>query len=258
MSAYFTRESDTRFGATANLEGAWSTTEQHIAPSLGLIAHCIERDSVARRGDGALQVLRMSYDILGTVPLEAVDVQVSLLRPGRTIELVEARLTHGERTIVIARAWLSERYDTQEIAGSALEPLPPRDAMQPWESSSTWPGKFISTIEGYRDATEPGRGRFWLRSSLALLAGEPIGAVARALALVDVANGVVPRTSPNDVRFPNLDLTVHLTRAPRGEWLGFDTRVTFGPTGAGLTHSILHDEAGPLGSVAQTLTVRPF
>ena len=43
-----------------------------------------------------------------------------------------------------------------------------------------------------------------------------------------------------------------------GEWLGFDTTVSFGPTGLGLTSSLLHDVAGPFGTMAQSLTVRPI
>ncbi len=42
------------------------------------------------------------------------------------------------------------------------------------------------------------------------------------------------------------------------EILGYDTRVTFGAKGRGLTHTILHDEEGPIGAVTQSLTVRPL
>jgi hypothetical protein len=59
------------------------------------------------------------------------------------------------------------------------------------------------------------------------------------------------------VAFPNLDLTLHLLRPPVGEWIGFDTTVSFGATGLGLTSTVLHDLDGPIGTVAQTLTVRP-
>jgi hypothetical protein len=76
-------------------------------------------------------------------------------------------------------------------------------------------------------------------------------------ALFDIANGMAVRADPTSVHYPNIDLTAHLTRPPAGEWLGFDTRVTFGPGGLGLTSSVIHDEAGPLGTVAQSLTVRP-
>jgi hypothetical protein len=59
------------------------------------------------------------------------------------------------------------------------------------------------------------------------------------------------------VAFPNVDLTAHLFRAPRGEWLGFDTTVTFSADGLGLTSTVLHDVHGPIGTMAQMLTVRP-
>ncbi len=75
--------------------------------------------------------------------------------------------------------------------------------------------------------------------------------------MVDFANGIVPRMGPDKAFFPNVDLTVHLLRVPKKGWLGFDTSVTFDGCGIGLTHSILHDADGPLGSVAQSLTVRP-
>ena len=41
-------------------------------------------------------------------------------------------------------------------------------------------------------------------------------------------------------------------------WVGFDTQVAFGPTGLGLTSSVLHDIEGPVGRAQQMLTVRPF
>ena len=40
---YFERLGDSSFRATEYTLGAWSPAEQHIAPSLGLLAHVIER-----------------------------------------------------------------------------------------------------------------------------------------------------------------------------------------------------------------------
>jgi hypothetical protein len=57
--------------------------------------------------------------------------------------------------------------------------------------------------------------------------------------------------------YPNVDLTVHLHRQPEGPWTGLDTTVTFGPTGQGLTSTVLHDLNGPVGHAQQILTVRP-
>ncbi len=54
-----------------------------------------------------------------------------------------------------------------------------------------------------------------------------------------------------------MDLTTHLHRQPAGRWVGLDTTVVFGPDGAGLTTTVLHDLTGPVGRAGQLLTVRP-
>ena len=97
----------------------------------------------------------------------------------------------------------------------------------------------------------------WLRSTAHLIEGVPTSELAAMFALVDTANGVSVRALPSELVFPNVDLTVHLFRAPRGEWLGLATEVSFGADGVGLTAAVLHDLDGPFGRVAQILTLRP-
>lgn len=58
----------------------------------------------------------------------------------------------------------------------------------------------------------------------------------------------VQQLSPTSFRVPNVDLTAHLFRAPRGAWVGFNTYVSFGTTGVGETHSVLHNVDGPFGT----------
>ncbi|MBS1699333.1 MAG: thioesterase family protein [Actinobacteria bacterium] len=257
MSAYFERVAAASFRPTSAVQGAWSTAEQHIAPALGLIAHAIERDHVARRGRD-LQLGRISYDILGTIPIERVDVEVRVLRPGRTIELVEAVLSHAGRAAVIARAWLMQSADTRGLVGSALPAMPGRGQLDPWEMGDHWQGGAVRSVEFRRRQREPGHAWAWLRPRLPLLAGEPISPLSRLLGLVDFANGLTLRLVPTEVAFPNVDLTCHLFGAPEGEWIGFDTTVSIGPTGLGLTDTVLHDDRGPIGTVQQILTVRPL
>lgn len=120
-----------------------------------------------------------------------------------------------------------------------------------------WPGGFIATAHLRRHQVEPGRAHFWVRTDEPLVEGEDVSPTAAAVGLLDIANGMTVREDPTRVAFPNLDLTAHLVRAPRPGWLGFDTAVTFGDDGIGLTSSVLHDEDGPVGTLAQVLTVRP-
>lgn len=255
-SAFFARLGETTFRPTEHVGGAWAAKEQHIAPALGLIAHEIERHRDSRRDD-ALQLGRISYDILGTVPVEPVEIHVEVLRPGRTVELVQATLSHNGRPAVLARAWLMAAFDTASLAGGALPRIPDPAELALIDPTETWPGGFIRSVEVRRRELEPGSALAWVRTQVALIEHEPVSDTAAALGLIDITNGLTPRVSPAEVLFPNVDLTVHLLHAPRPGWLGADTTVTFGATGLGATHSILHDERGPFAISIQTLTVRP-
>ncbi|ALJ20954.1 thioesterase family protein [Microbacterium sp. No. 7] len=257
MTAYFERLDATRFRATQAVQGAWNTSEQHIAPAFGLIAHVIEGDHVTRH-TAPMQLSRISYDILGVLPIDEVAVEVRVLRPGRTIELVEAVLSHDGRPAVIARAWWMQRGDTAALAGSSLPAMPPLDAVEPWLIGTEWRGEFVTTMEIRRELIEPGRARCWVRPRNVLLEGEAVSPTARLLGMADLANGLSLRALPTVAAYPNVDLTAHLLRVPVGEWIGYDTTASFSATGTGITHTVLHDEQGPIATSVQSLTVRPF
>jgi hypothetical protein len=120
-----------------------------------------------------------------------------------------------------------------------------------------WPGGFIASAEVRRLQLEPGRAAFWVRTQQPLLAGEEVSCLAGTAGLLDISNGMTVRADPRRIAFPNIDLTAHFFTEPRGEWVGFDTAVSFGPGGLGLTSSVIHDVHGPVGTSAQMLTVRP-
>ncbi|WP_347261711.1 thioesterase family protein, partial [Rudaea sp.] len=253
---YFEPLADHHFVPTVHVGGGWNPAAQHIAPAFGLLTHLIEQHRDKRRGKD-LAIGRLSFDIHGVLPMEPFAVELEVVRPGRTIELVEARIVHGMRTAVVLRAWLLAERDCSGIAGSPCPAIPGPDDLPAWEFASVWPGGFVRSVQARRREQAPGKCIFWVNTDTALLKGSTVSPIARLMGLVDVANGATPRVAPSQAAFPNLDLTAHLLRAPVGSWIGFDTAVSFGPTGVGLTHSVIHDIQGPLGVVSQCLTVRP-
>ena len=255
--AYFERLGPGTFRPTDHVSGAWDSSMQHIGPALGLLVHAVESDCAGRRED-PMVLSRLSYELLGVVPMDVVDVRVEVIRPGRTIELVEVTYGHGDRAGIRLRAWLQQPRDTTGLAGDGFDPIPPPAAMDPWDPTTLWRGGYLASAQVRRASAGPGRSRYWVRTEVPLLADdEEVSTLARMAGLFDIANGMAVRADPDRVHFPNIDLTAHLVRPPQGEWLGVDTRVTFGPGGLGLTASVIHDEDGPLGTVAQSLTVRP-
>ncbi|MDA3646892.1 thioesterase family protein [Saccharopolyspora indica] len=251
--SYFERLDANRFKPTAHASGAWRSDEQHFSPLGGLLVHAIER-SGERPG---LQISRVSFDILGKIDLDEFEVRVETLRPGRTIELVEATAIIGGRPVVRARAWFLSAQDTSTVAGGAPEALPHPDALEPWPMSSLWSGGFIASLEARTVGDpQPGRATAWMSTSYDLVAGEEVSALASFLALVDTANGIAVRQPPTEWMFPNVDLTIHLHRQPESGWTGLDTSVVFGADGRGITTTVLHDTRGPVGRAEQMLTVR--
>ncbi|GAA0582142.1 thioesterase family protein [Paractinoplanes ferrugineus] len=254
--SYFERVGASTYKPTGHAGGAWRSDEQHFSPLGGLIVHAIERH---RGTGGGLVLARLSFDILGKIALDETEITVETVRPGRTIELLEATAVIGGRTVVRARAWLLAAPDTTAVAGGAIEPLPGPESAVPWPMSELWTGGYIASIEVRRlPGAEPGRASAWITTRHALVAGEPSSPLASFVALVDTANGIAARESPAEWMFPNVDLTIHLHRPPAGRWTGLDTTVTFGPAGQGLTSTVLHDVDGPVGTAQQMLTVRPL
>lgn len=254
--AYFERAGESRFRPTEHTSGAWRVEDQHVGPSLGLLAHEIERDRDRRRGDD-LVITRLGFDILGTMPVESVSTDVVVLRPGRTIELVEATLAYAGRVAVRARAWLQRPEDTSAVAGSGFATIAPRESTPPWDPATLWSGSFLASAEVRRRVLGTGRATVWVRPRQRLLDDEPVSGLAAAAGVLDIANGMATRADPAEWIYPNVDLTAHLFRPPVGAWVGFDITVSFGAGGVGLTSSVLHDEAGPFGTQNQILTVRP-
>jgi hypothetical protein len=101
----------------------------------------------------------------------------------------------------------------------------------------------------------PGPALAWFRFARPLVEGEEPSPVARAAAAADFGNGVSRILDFERHLFVNTDLSIHLQREPRGEWVLLDARTRVEPTGIGLAVSQLYDADGPLGIAAQSLFV---
>ncbi|MGW5280431.1 thioesterase family protein [Streptomyces collinus] len=246
-----------RYKPTAHTSGAWDPDEAHFSPLGGLIVHAIDR-YLAGRPDSGLVLSRISFDILGRLALDECEIRVETVRPGRTIELLEAVALIAGRPVVRARAWLLAAQDTGAVAGGAPAPLTPPDRAGLLAAEGVWPGGYIASLDVRPlAAPRPGRTAAWISTDLDLVAGHRCSPLASYVALVDTANGIAVRQPPTAWMFPNVDLTLHLHRTPEGRWTGLDTTVTFGAAGQGVTTTVLHDIHGPVGHAQQILTVRP-
>lgn len=259
--AFFVRD-DARFVATEHTRGPWSSGHQHGGPPSALLSRAMER---AVADDPAFQVARVSVELMAPVPIAAVEVTASVLRAGRKVRRLEATLSADGR--VLARATgLAVRADPvalPDVAPDPHEPPPPPEAGTPWSFPvfQSQPDRV-----GYTGAVDARcvRGGYrqnptsvWIRSRVALVAGEPTSALQRVLIAADSGNGIAVALDPERFTFVNADLTVHLHRALEGEWVCVEAITTPEPTGIGLTRSRLFDLRGTIGYGLQSLVVEP-
>lgn len=243
------------FRSTIHAQGAWNEHEQHMAPASGLMADSLERHEP--RTD--MRMARLSYEILGLIPGGGFHIETTTLRPGRTIELLQAELVANGRVAIRATAWRMITSDTSAVAAVEDTAIPAPDECKPFDGAAIWPGGYIRSLEmRVAEGHRPGAGIVWLRTQHPLTDKADSGDLARLMGLVDTANGIAARVPPgkDSYAFPNLDLQIHMYRRPEGEWLGLDNAVSFGTDGIGLTSTVLHDLQGPFGRAEQILTLR--
>lgn len=246
-----------RFHATFSTTGPWFADAQHVGPPSALLIRALEGCD-ARPGT---QLARITVEVLGPVPAGEVRVSAGVERPGRSVELLAAELVADGRAVLRARAWRIATGDTAAVAIGEAEPLPsPQDVRPRLGRPEGWLPGFIDTVEWRWIAgglSEPGPGAAWGRQRVPLVEGEQPSPLQRLALVADSGNGVA---SPLDLRhwlFVNTELTLHLHRAPEGEWMGIDARTVVGPNGLGTVSGLLFDSRGHVGRSAQALVVRP-
>jgi hypothetical protein len=269
--AFFVPEDD-GYAPTELTRGPWDPDSQHAGPPAGLIGREIERlDGGADRHVG-----RITFEILRPVPIAPLRVEAHVVRPGRSVELVEARLSDSDGPVVSATAWRLRSAEVEIPPGVSsadgpgligTSPSTLRPGFAPPGVDQAQPGRFPPTGQdvGYHTAmeyrfvrggfAEPGPALVWMRMRQPLVAGEEPSPLQRVLVAADSGNGVSATLDWTRYLFINVDLTVHLHRPLEGEWVCLDAITVAEPGGVGLADTALYDDLGPIGRADQTLLI---
>lgn len=252
--AFYERLGAGLFGATDHTAGPWDAALQHGGPPSALLAH-----EMAALTDGSLAFARLTFELLGPIPVAEVEVAVGVARPGRRVQLLEGTLSAGGRVAVRARAWQVAPSPAESIEADVPAPAPRPDRETPppppWNASG-----YIRAIDwrytkgGYG---ELGPGTAWTRSRAQLIAGEALDPLSRVLLVADSGNGASITRDIEEWWSINPELTVHVLRPPRGEWVCLDAATAVQAGGPGLASSTLSDAEGPIAFGRQSLLVAP-
>lgn len=251
------------FRPTEATQSVWATTMQHGGPPSGLMMRSLLRCDPSP----AQRFTRVTTEILGPIGLGVNRLRSEVIRPGRQISLVGTDLEVAQpdgsfRLAARSVGWRMRTADSTRVVEEP-EPLTPGPAeLTPvvgvTESSDLgvdWgTAGFIGSVESAAIAGRVGdTPAVWVRPAIPLVGGEQISDLESIFTVVDIANGLGTRLRADQWTWMNTDTTVHLTRTPRGPWVGIDADMVQGPEGFGATFGDLYDADGFIGRSAQTV-----
>jgi hypothetical protein len=268
----FFRVDGDRYVPTELTRGPWDPDSQHAGPPAGLIGREVER----LENGGDRHVGRITFEILRAVPIAPLRVEARIVRPGRSVELVDAVLFDDEGEVIRASAWRLRIADVPIPPGLAsadgpgligTSPSTLRPGFAPPGPDEAPPGRLPETGHdiGYHTAMEyrflrggfgdPGPALAWMRMRHPLIHGEEPSPLQRVLVAADSGNGVSATLDWTSYLFINVELTVHIHRPLAGEWVCLDAITIPEPNGVGVADTALYDERGPIGRAVQALLI---
>lgn len=255
--AFYLPDGDGRYVATELTRGPWDEHAQHAGPPSALLGRALDRAGHLEEA----QLARVTYEILGPVPLGPLEIATEVVRPGRSVELIEGAIRAGGRDAMRARAW---RIRTAAVEAAAAVPEPPTPQPPPAAGDSfdffpvPWDAGFHTAMEiAFVSGSflEPGPATAWLRMRVPLVAGEPTEPRDRVLIASDTGNGIAAPLDYERFVFINTDLTVNLRRLPAGDWVCLDSVAYADRHGIGMSDTRLHDVEGMVGRATQALLI---
>jgi len=234
--------------------GPWDPRLQHGAAPSSLICWAIER----LPAPVPMRVARLTVDLLRPVPVAPLTLETEVLREGRKIQLIAARLLANGNEVVRATA-LRVRREERALPSSAF--CPPIDVREPEmgrEPNTAGMARtpFLSGISmriAQGSFRLPGPAAVWYRAERPIVDGAAISPLMRAAVAADFCNGTSSVVDYREWTFINGDLTLSLAREPVGDWILLDAETWAGPDSIALSMARLGDRDGYFGRAIQSV-----
>jgi hypothetical protein len=249
LEPFFVTDGDT-FVPNDIAQGGWGPTLGGQVVG-GLLARGVEQ----KRADSELMPARFTVDILRRVATAPVQVHVDVVRTGRRMQAIDARLTQGDELVARASTLLLRRADQpRDLPWTTTISMPPIP-QEPAQFDDSVP-MFITPYGG--DASHDtfpwqhdGPRYAWIREIRPLVDNEQLTPFVRSAMAVDVTASLTG-FSRTGLGFINADYTLTLCRLPDGPYIGLAGLTHYSADGVAVGSASLFDANGPIGSSLTT------
>lgn len=242
--------------------GPWDPKFQHGGAVSGLLARSLDR----MPAPVPMRIARLTIEMFRGVPLTPLRVETRVVRGGKRIQSVEANLFDGTTQVARATALRMRRDDKlADIASQA--PLGPEIPRRPdivlslatarrfADGAIPIPG-FVRSVElsSFQTSVREGMpATVWARLLCRVVEGEDPSPTVRLATLVDFASGTGSPLDYTRWTSINPDLSIHVLREPRTEWIAIHGTTNFGDDGTGQSSATIYDEEGLVARVQACL-----
>lgn len=259
-SPYLPTDDPSTYESTGLANAGWYEEGQHGGALAALVAGHVEALPTLT----PMQVTRFTVEIFRVVPLVPLRIETSIVREGKKIQVIEARVL--AKGVELTRAYI-QRLRLAEVGLPANVEETPTTLPMPADLSpldtAAWGHGPQDKMMFHRHAIEvreavggfdiPGPGAVWIRLVDRIIADRANTPLQRLLAVSDFCNGISRFDTGPDWLFMNPDLSVNINRLPRGEWVALDAVSEYSGIGRGMASGTLWDETSYLGRSTQTL-----
>jgi acyl-CoA thioesterase len=219
----------------------------------GILIAGLERKA---RQEGYGVALSAAVLFLRPAPMAPMANRIEVIRAGGRVAVLENALYADDRLIARATASFVAGIPPLSVEHMPQWPQEPGDPDSLPKLELAPAGLLGPTFFDTLDLRDDGAGTKWGRLKQPIVDFPAPLATIFAIADNGQPFALLPRPRPK-LRFPNIDITVHLSRAPVCDWVGVTAQSDWQEDGYGLTEGALRDVQGPLGRSCQTVVLAP-
>lgn len=242
----------------------WSVADEAQGPFGGVhggaVSALLTGEVEMMAADGHLgEIVTATAYLVRPTPKLGVTTKVESLREGGRIALFENSLIANDKLHAKVSICFQKPIAIKGLPGGPGEAVYHPESLPVWDflSQRFSPG-FLDVIDARADVHDPQRTK-WMRFTRPLhQAPTPVSdvmAISDFSTLFSVLDDGPPAGASG---WPNSDLSLHLSRAPIGPWVGMaQTRFWF-DNGRGFTETALYDTHGRMGRSLQSVVILPL